>query len=272
MARAPRNNRPGTLHHVMNQGVDRNNVFLGDPDRHTIERLFGQLHDEHGVSILAYCLMGNHYHFVGRAGDDGISAGMQQLSSSYTRIVNERVGRVGPLFRGRFTSVAIDSDDQLLTTVAYVHRNPVDLVPAAALASYRWSSYGAYLARRTAPPWLDTDLVSAMMSPEQHREMVEGGLGEPTGTCVAPDLLDEAVARVVPDESGCRRTVALVASAGAGACGTQELMRRFGLPTPAAARMALSRARGRCERSADLAVMVAVVESAIAASGVTRGV
>jgi REP element-mobilizing transposase RayT len=272
MARARRNNQPGTLHHVMNQGVDGNDIFFGDRDRLTFEQLFGQLHAEHDVDILAYCLMGNHYHFVGQAGENGISDGMQQLSSSYTRIVNDRLGRVGPLFRGRFTSVTIDSDEQLLATVAYVHRNPIDLVPAAALAAYRWSSYGAHLGQRTPPAWLATSLIADMMSADEHRALVDSDGCSPTSAGVGVDTLDGALDQVIPTGSGCRRMVALVASAGAGGCGTTELMSRFGFSTPAAARMALSRARRRCAGSAELAGLVATVEAAIGPATVTRGV
>ena len=205
-------------------------------------------------------------------GENGISDGMQQLSSSYTRIVNDRVGRVGPLFRGRFTSVTIDSDEQLLATVAYVHRNPIDLVPAAALAAYRWSSYGAYLGQRTPPAWLATSLIADMMSADQHRALVDSDVCSTRSCGVAVDVLDGALDHVMPSGSGCRRIVALVASAGGGGCSTAELMRRFDFSTPTAARMALSRARRRCERSAELAGLVATVEAAIGPATVTRGV
>ena len=256
----------------MNQGVDGNNIYFGDRDRLTFEQLFGQLHEEHDIEILAYCLMGNHYHFVGQAGENGISDGMQQLSSSYTRIVNDRVGRVGPLFRGRFTSVTIDSDEQLLATVAYVHRNPIDLVPAAALAAYRWSSYGAYLGQRTPPAWLGTSLIANLMSADEHRALVDSDVCSTASSGIAVDVLDGALDQVIPAGSGCRRTVALVASAGAGGCSTAELMHRFDFSTPTAARMALSRARRRCERSAELAGLVAMVEAVIGPATVTRGV
>ncbi len=273
MARAPRNNEPGTWHHITNQGVDKRDVFLGDTDRLTIERLFGEMCEEHHVGIHAYCLMGNHYHLLGRAdGDRGVSPGMQQLSSSFTRIVNERVGRVGPLFRGRFSSVTIESDEQLTATVAYIHRNPIDLVPIAAVPAYRWSSYGVYLGRRPAPPWLTTSFIEGLLTPHEHRRLVMDGIHVTAATSVPLSVIAEALGRVAPDGSGGRRTVALVASAGVGACSTEELMQRFGFATPAAARMALSRARQRCQRSAELAKLVATVEAIVGTRRVTHGV
>ena len=252
----------------MNQGVDRNDVFLGDTDRLTFERLLGQLTDEHGATIAAYCLMGNHYHLVARADDGGISAGMQQLSSSYTRTVNDRAERVGPLFRGRFTSVTIDCDAQLIATVAYVHRNPIDVVPMSALEAYRWSSYGAYLGRRPAPPWLDTSMVSSLLTVEEHRRHVADGLGPAQLT--EPEVVLAAVAQVVPPDSRPGRIATLLAAAHAG-YGTDDLVRCFGSPSPSAARMALSRARRTVEQSPELAAIVNAVES-IVAEPVTHGV
>ena len=81
MARATRNNEPGTWHHITNQGVDKRDVFLGDTDRLTIERLFGQLCEEHHVGIHAYCLMGNHQSppIAGRATGSTSDGGQRRI-------------------------------------------------------------------------------------------------------------------------------------------------------------------------------------------------
>ena len=272
MGRPLRNHNPGAWHHVMNRGIDRQPIFVADSDRLAFGDQLDQVGDGHDLEVHAYCLMGNHFHLVVRSPTGDISAAMQRLSSSYTRIFNDRHHRDGPLFRGRFRSVDIDSDEQLLTTVAYVHRNPIDLVPAAALAAYRWSSYGAYLGQRTPPAWLGTSLIANLMSADEHRALVDSDVCSTASSGVAVDLLDSALDQAIPAGSGCRRTVALVASAGAGGCSTAELMRRFDFSTPTAARMALSRARRRCERSAELAGLVAMVEAALGPATVTRGV
>ncbi len=81
---------------------------------------------------------------------------MQMIGSVYTRHVNDRVGRDGPLFRGRFHSIPIVTDRQLLATVRYIHRNALDVSGVADVAQYRWSSHRTYLGHRTAPGWLRT--------------------------------------------------------------------------------------------------------------------
>jgi putative transposase len=156
----------------MNRGTDRQSVFHDDADRLVFERLLGQAHEHHHVEVHAYCLMDNHFHVLMHCPRSGISAAMQQLSSSYTRIVNERLGRDGPLFRGRFHSVVIETERQILETAAYIHRNPIDIVPLAALEAYRWSSFGVYGGRRTRPPWLEVDVIEGFATIEEHRSLV----------------------------------------------------------------------------------------------------
>jgi hypothetical protein len=101
---------------------------------------------------------------------------MQQLGSVFTRHVNERLGRDGPLFRGRFRSIAVTDDRQLLATTRYIHRNALDIVGVTDVAGYRWSSHRTYLGLRAAPPWLRTEIVLAYFAgdPDQFARFVSG--------------------------------------------------------------------------------------------------
>ncbi len=64
MSRPLRIEFPGAVYHVTSRGDRREPIFRDDGDRemfldilaHTLERLDAQ--------VLAYCLMGNHYHLV----------------------------------------------------------------------------------------------------------------------------------------------------------------------------------------------------------------
>jgi REP element-mobilizing transposase RayT len=243
----------------MNRGVDFGTVFFDDVDYMTFARLCGQAHDEHGLDFHAYCFMGNHYHALAHDPAGNVSRAMQQLSSSYTRIVNERLGRDGPLFRGRFTSVLAENDEQLINTVAYIHRNPIDLVPVEAIPAYRWSSYPAYLGRATAPNWLSTALINDLLPIETHRDLVAVGIPD-LGAPVSEQRITDALASIGPLPSTIRRSVALIISAEFGRIPTDELMRRFGFPSPAAAKMALSRARKQRSSDAEIARLVTDVE------------
>lgn len=77
------------------------------------------------ISIIAYCLMPNHYHFLVRQNSDkSISDFIQAVFNSYTKAFNKRYNRSGPLFEGRFRSIEVDEQDYLIHLCAYIHLNP----------------------------------------------------------------------------------------------------------------------------------------------------
>ena len=81
-------------------------MFFADEDRIEFGRVLGEIHERFGVETLAYCLVPNHYHLLLRCPDGGLSAAMQHLGSTFTRRMNDRAGRDGPLFRGRFHAIS----------------------------------------------------------------------------------------------------------------------------------------------------------------------
>ena len=145
--------------HVMNRGADRRAVFLDDSDRIEFGARLADIHDRFGVETHAYCLMTTHYHALLHCPNGGLSDAMQRLGSIYTRHVNDRLGRDGALFRGRFHSRHVGSDAHLLAAARYIHRNALDLPGVDQVERYRWSSHRAYLGYRAAPAWLRTDVV-----------------------------------------------------------------------------------------------------------------
>jgi len=147
------------VHHVMNRGIDHGVVFPDDESRVDFVRRLAELYDLFDITVAAYCLMTNHYHLVLRCPDGGLSDAMQRLSGVFTRHLNDRLGRDGPVFRGRFTSRLITTPEYEVTAVRYVHRNALDLPGVTLVDEYRWSSHRAYLGHRQPVPWLDTKRV-----------------------------------------------------------------------------------------------------------------
>jgi REP element-mobilizing transposase RayT len=153
----------------MNRGVARATTFFDDVDRVEFGRLIGLAADRFAVEVHAYCLMPNHFHLVLNCPDGGLSAFMQLLTAMHTRHVNERVDRDGPLYRGRFRSLAIGDDGYLLAAVRYVHRNPLPIVGERGLDRYRWSSHRAYLGVRRSPSWLRCGDVLGLLGEDRDR-------------------------------------------------------------------------------------------------------
>ncbi|OGD69844.1 hypothetical protein A3I18_02895 [Candidatus Campbellbacteria bacterium RIFCSPLOWO2_02_FULL_35_11] len=76
------------------------------------------------VNIVCYCLNPNHYHFIlEQLVDGGISEFMKRLNGGYTWYFNNKYDRSGSLFQGKFKSVHIESNEQLLYDSCYVNLN-----------------------------------------------------------------------------------------------------------------------------------------------------
>lgn len=147
----------------MNRGAARQPIFLDDADRLELGHRLVAIHEEHEVDVLAYCLMGNHFHLLLRSPPGVLSVAMQHLSSVYTRRFNLHHGRDGPLFRSRFLSIPVETDPYLLWVTRYIHRNPLDLPGVDRLDGYRWSSYQVYLGLRPVPVFVDLEPVMGVL-------------------------------------------------------------------------------------------------------------
>lgn len=102
----------------------------------------------HGVTLISYSLMPNHFHLLLRQETDkGISTFMTHVINSYTRYFNTKYNRVGPVYQGVFKAVRIETDEQLLHVSRYIHLNPLVslIVTEKEFLTYRWSSLQAYL-------------------------------------------------------------------------------------------------------------------------------
>jgi REP element-mobilizing transposase RayT len=170
MGRPPRHDEAGAWHHLMNRGSDRQDICSDDEDRHMFEHHAGELVRRGLLEIHAYALLDNHFHFLGRSPEGELSAAMHRLGCEYARWYNRRHRRDGPLFRNRFVSVLVDDDEQLVVASRYIHRNPLAMVPVAALGSYRWSSLGLYLERRESPDWIRRDVLDGLIGDRRRHE------------------------------------------------------------------------------------------------------
>jgi len=171
------------IYHVFNRGIDRRPTFTTKRDyyraletleyyrfaNHTMRfsyyqslpfqersEIKEQLYqgNEARVNILAYCLMPNHFHLLLQQKKEfGISRFMADFTNSYTKYFNAKHERVGPLFQGLFKAVHIESDEQLMHIVRYIHLNPVVsyICSLENLENFPYSSYREYLSSNLHP-------------------------------------------------------------------------------------------------------------------------
>jgi putative transposase len=154
MARKPREEVAGGIHHVYARGNNRRLIFLNAADRYRYLKLLAGTTARKRWRCLAYCLMDNHVHLLIETPEPNLGAGMQLLHGNYGRAHNDRHGSSGHVFQGRYGSVLVTSDEQLWTTVGYIARNPVEAKLCERPEEWPWSSHAATLGGR-APRWLD---------------------------------------------------------------------------------------------------------------------
>lgn len=157
MARPLRIEFPGATYHVTSRGNRREPIFVDDEDRELFLATLGRALQRMDASVLAYCLMGNHYHLVLCTRRANLSALMRQINGVYTQAVNRRHATTGHVFQGRFKAILVDRDAYLLELLRYVELNPVRAQMVAAAGDWEWSSYRAHAGQVTAPAWLDSD-------------------------------------------------------------------------------------------------------------------
>jgi len=116
--------------------------------------------------------MNNHVHFVMTPSTESALANtLGQVSASYAACVNERYGRSGHLWQGRFYSCPLD-EDHFWQTVRYVECNPVRAAMAQDAWAYRWSSAAAHVARSGVSRLLDLEAWRNRMPPEEWKQVL----------------------------------------------------------------------------------------------------
>ncbi len=149
MARLPRLAVTGLPHHVILRGNNRQPVFVDRDDREFFLAQLAERAQREQVQVHAYVLMDNHLHLLLTPLQDGaLSRLMQSLGRLYVRRFNQRHGRTGTLWEGRYRSTVIDSERYLLACMAYIDLNPVRAGMVVAPELYAWSSHGHYTGQR----------------------------------------------------------------------------------------------------------------------------
>ena len=149
MVQSPRKYASSNIYHVVARGVCHCIIFEDDKDRGRFLDYLDEVLKNNRGTLLAWCLMDNHYHLLLKVDQARLSEAMKWLNSSYALYFNSTHERDGHLFQGRFKSEPVETDEYLLTVIRYIHQNPVKggIVPTC---DFRWSSYRSYLGRCTA--------------------------------------------------------------------------------------------------------------------------
>jgi len=129
----------GEYYHIYNRGVCGQPIFLSDKNYTHLLQLVRRHFLDLSISIIAYCLMPNHYHFLVRQDSEStVSEFVQCVFNAYGKGFNSNHRRSGRLFEGPFKAKHIDSDTYLLHLCRYIHRNPIDTDPPMVRRLEQW--------------------------------------------------------------------------------------------------------------------------------------
>lgn len=175
-----------SYYHIYNRGVEKRLIFLDEQDygvflsylknyltpkneKELLEKLSNpntsykekdeilkllRLNNFFGeITLLAYCLMPNHFHFfIKQKSSKTIDKFMQSLATRYTMYFNRKYERVGTLYQDIYKAVLLENDEQFIYLSKYIHKQAkIHELRTQGSTLRGWvqpSSYPEYLGKR----------------------------------------------------------------------------------------------------------------------------
>jgi putative transposase len=146
------------IYHIYNQGNNQETIFYTSEDYIEFLTIFRRFVQPH-CSVLAYCLIPNHFHFLIHTTDDSakgkrignidsceLSNGFRLLQSSYAQFINKKYNRSGSLFRQKAKAKVTSEGTADYHAVAfhYIHQNPLRAGLVKRLEDWPYSSFTDY--------------------------------------------------------------------------------------------------------------------------------
>jgi putative transposase len=152
----------GKYYHIYNRGCNREDIFREAENYRFLTQKLVSYSQDSSISVIAYCLMPNHYHLLVRQDSDiPVSEFVQSIFNSYTKAFNKRYDRKGTLFEERFEAKEIDSDEYLIHLSRYIHLNPVKAKLVTSCEDWEFSNYQEWIGFRQSVLF-DVDLASTL--------------------------------------------------------------------------------------------------------------
>lgn len=155
---------PGLAHHITQRGNYQSYIFTREADYRKYCYWYRKYAWKYKVQTLAYCLMGNHVHFIVVPEEQNSLARLfNTVHMRYSQYKNLESKRKGHLWQGRFFSCIL-SQGHLYRAARYVEMNPVRARMVRYPWDYTWSSTRQHLRLEKTPiiPTTNTQSVLAV--------------------------------------------------------------------------------------------------------------
>ncbi len=140
---------PGHFYHIFNRGARRVTIFREERNYIFVLTRIKKYCTAFSLTLIAYVLMPNHYHFLVRQ-DKEAPAGLlpQRVFNSYSKAYNKLYQHSGTLFEGRFKTIPVEDDAYLRHLCHYIHANPVKDGIVHQLDAWPFSNYLDWVGKR----------------------------------------------------------------------------------------------------------------------------
>ena len=163
----------GQYYHIYNRGNKKESIFLGRDNYLFFLRRLQQGIQKRDITVLAYCLMPNHFHLILKeSSGHSISELMLSLQTSYSKAINKRTHRVGHLFQGTFKDKCIGKTEYLVHLSRYIHLNPTLAGLVDLPEDWEFSSYRDYIRLRQGTLVEKETILSEFDDAESYRKFV----------------------------------------------------------------------------------------------------
>ena len=166
MGRKRRIWHPNMYYHVVMRGNNRNHIFQSRDDLRELFRIFHYAYDKHSFSIVAYCIMTNHYHLLMKSPEVPLGKIMSIVNRRYTEYYKKMYNTSGFLYESRYFAELLLTPKNILAVSRYIHRNPIETkVPIVThMELYENSSYAFYkFSKPTTLPFLQLDILPSLL-------------------------------------------------------------------------------------------------------------
>lgn len=129
-----------TFYHIYNRGNRKKLIFWNTKDHLKFIEILHRYEKEYDLTIYAYCLMPNHYHFLIRLGSEvgSISKFMHRCMTAYGMYFNKKYQLVGRLCQSPFQAVKLVTVKSIIREIQYIEANPKKAGLVKVSSDYRW--------------------------------------------------------------------------------------------------------------------------------------
>ena len=161
---------PGAKYHIICRGNKKRDIFLDKLDFRVFIAILKEVKNNYSYSLISYCLMPNHFHFLIRANSHSIeyvkeshrpntqelAKNLGNLLSCYTQFFNRRNDAKGPLWLYHTNAKMLNghSDNYPLICFQYIHQNPLRAGLVPKIEDWKFSSFNEFVGTR------DSDLIN----------------------------------------------------------------------------------------------------------------